>query len=115
MILIQVFIKKIVEDYKKSGGDINKYDEISNWLMECILNKEITSDEIKEVFDLYSTSIFHIELFNIYFPCCYVPHNINLYTHLVIYTLFVEETKGIAITQNNATECSSLEVPEKTT
>lgn len=91
---MQVFCKKLIDDYQKEEcGDMEDYPRITRWLMDYI-NNVITKDEISEIFNLYSISIYHISLFNVYYPCFYIPHHIELYVHLILYTLFIEYNKN---------------------
>lgn len=84
-------ISRLISDYKLKYNDLEKYDVISNLIVEEINN--MSSETVDQIFDLYSVSIYHIDIFNCYYPGMYLPNYKNYYVHLVLYCLFIENIK----------------------
>lgn len=85
---MEVIVHKLVSDYKEKHNDFKKYDLISNWIVEQMTNMSL--EKIDSIFDMYSLSIYHINLFNYYYPCLYILDYKNMYVHLVLYSLFIQ-------------------------
>lgn len=99
MILMQVYTKKLIDDYTHAGYDVNDHNNISDWLLKQMFMKKITEEDIDNIFALFATSIYHIDMFNGLYPCHYIPNNTRLYVHLVLYVSFLSALQDTHTTQ----------------
>lgn len=62
---------------------------LSEWIMKSLCNNEFEETTLSYIFSIYSSSIYHIDLFNKIYPCLYIPENKYKYLHIILYTLLI--------------------------
>lgn len=85
MLLAEVFFKKQYQNFIESTSKSKDINEMFQYICNNISDKEIES-----LYEEHNNNIYYISLFNIMYPCHYIPEHKKLYITMIIMLKFKE-------------------------
>lgn len=90
MYLSDVSLRKHYQNFIETLPISTEYDVIFDYICKNINIQNISYEEIEYLFAEYNNNINYIRIFNVMFPCYYIPDNKKIYIAMIIMLKFKE-------------------------